>query len=368
MNKNDWQNAFGPVPDAFREQVNDTLMRLEEREMRKRTKFSAALIAALLAITLLTGAAFAAAQLNIWKALDSACPILPLEGADELVATDLAAAETDCFRVIVQEGVYDGYGAIVKLHIEPKDPERYAVITDFAMAGDLGDQYIAEVVEDENGMRYERIVGRKDGKEIIFLSTPSLSVDNEIADADSFGADHMFNSFRDQYNEDGSADFWINGMFVYNLPDTLNVSLRVRGMDADHNTAYGSIENLAFDLVKNNKERTVRLTPAESGKIEGFELVDATITFTEVRGYIAVEYVDSTKDRDMGVSLRLLDKNGNEITTGGGQCTELDNGHYRWEMEMQSFEEIPEAMILEARIIGDSAIGRIECKVEEISG
>lgn len=335
--------------------------------MRKRTKFSAALIAALLTITLLTGAAFAAAQLNIWKALDTACPIIPLEGADDLVATDLAAAETDYFRVIVQEGVYDGYGAIVKLRVEPKNPEKYAIITDFAMAGDLGDQYISEVVEEENGMRYERIVSRKDGKEIIFLSTPSLTVSSEITNAASFGVDHMFNSFRDQYNDDGSAEFWINGMFAYDLPDTLNVSLRVRGMDAECNTVYGSIENLTFDLVKNNKERTVRLTPAESGKIEGFELVDATITFTEVRGYISVEYIDSTQDQDMGVNLRLLDQNGKEITTGGGQCADLDNGHYRWEMEMQSFEEIPETMILEARIIGESTLGRIECKVEEIA-
>ena len=53
MKKRDWQNAFGPAPDAFRERVNETLMRLEEQNMRRRTKFSTTLIAAALIAALL---------------------------------------------------------------------------------------------------------------------------------------------------------------------------------------------------------------------------------------------------------------------------------------------------------------------------
>ena len=369
MNRNDWQEAFGPTPDAFRNRVDATLNRLEEREMRRSIKFSTALAAAMLALALLAGAAFAAARLDIWESLQYADPIIPLEGADELVVTDLATAETNYFRVFVQEGVYDGYSAIVKLHVEPKNPEKYAIITDFAMIGDVGDEYISEVVKEyEGGIKEERIVGRKDGKEIIFLSTPRLLIDGEISSADAFGVENLFNSFLDQYNPDGSVDFWISSEFAHGLPGALNILLSMRGMNAEHNTVYGSIDKLSFELVKNNGERTVRLTPVDDSKIEGFELIDAQIVFTEVRGYISVEYIDSTKDADMGLSLRLLDQNGKEITSGGGHCWEMENGHECWELTIQSFEEIPETMLLEVHVIGENILGQIECKVEEITG
>lgn len=371
MNRKDWQQAFGPTPDAFRARVDETLERLEERDMRKRTKFSTTLVAAALITVLLMGAAVAATKLDIWESLNYADPIIPLEGADELVATDLASAENDYFRVTVQEGVYDGFGTIVKLHFEPKDPEKHVLLADFADPADVGDEYITEVVKEyDDGIKDERITGRKDGKEIIFLSTPRLTVSGENVDSEALGLETLFNSYREQYNPDGSADFWIDGLFAHDLPDTLNVMLNVRGMDYEHNDVYGAIEKLTFDLVKSNKERVVQLTPVGQNKIEGFELVDAKITFTEVRGYISVEYTGSAADDDQGagVSLRLLDADGNEFTSGSGRCMEVENRHHRWEMEMQSFEEIPETMTIEVHIISESAIGKIECKVEEIEG
>lgn len=368
MNRNDWQEAFGPAPDAFRDRVDATLNRLEEREMRRSVKFSTALVAAVLVTVLLAGAAFAASQLNIWEALNYADPIIPLKGADDLVTTDLASAENDYFRMIVQEGVYDGYGTIVKLRCEPKDPEKYAIITDLAVPANLGDEYITEVVRvHEDGMKEERITGRKDGKEVIFLSTPRLIVNGESPNGEAMGYEHLFNSYRDQYNNDGSAEFWISGMSAHNLPDTLNVVLSVYGRDVNYSDAYGSIEKLTFELVKNNKERTVRLTPSEDAKVDGFELIDAQITFTEVRGYIVVEFTGSSEEQGMGVSLNLLDADGNQITTGGGQCMQLENGHYRWEMEMQSFEEIPDILILEVKMIDGDPIGCIECTVEPVT-
>lgn len=370
MNQKDWQNTFGPTPDEFRERVNETLNRLEEREMRRSIKFSTSLVAAVLAVALLAGAAFAAAKLDIWEALNMATPIIPLEGADDLVATDIASAENDFFRVTVQEGVYDGFGAIVKLKVEPKDPEKYAIISDFATQGDVGDEYISEVVKTyDDGMTAEQIVGRKDGKQIIYLSTPRLIVSAEGTDAevDADDLENLFSTFKDRYNSDGSAEFWISGIAGKNLPDTLSVSLNARGMDKDYNTAYGSIENLAFTLTKNsNSQRTIKLVPASDQSIDGFELVDAQITFTEVRGYMSIEYAATRKDGS-DISLHLLDKDGKEFTTGNGHCVPLENGHSLWVMEMQSLAEIPESIILEAHIVGESAIGRIECKVEQVS-
>lgn len=332
--------------------------------MRRSIKFSTSLVAAVLAVVLLAGAAFAAAQLNIWEALNNADPIIPLEGADELVATDLAVAENEYFRILVQEAVYDGYGAIVKIKAEPVNPDTHIILANYMIAADVPnlDEYIIEE-NTTDGIGWSEIIGRKDGKEIIWLGTPQPKTTNVDPDK-TFD---LFNSYRDQANPDGSLDIWITGTFANDLPDTLNINLSTRGMDAEYNTVYGSIENLTFDLIKNNRERTVQLTPAGGSQIDGFELVDARITFTEVRGYISVEYTGSAEEQDTGVSLRLLDKDGNQITTGSGQCMELENGHFRWELEMQSFDEIPETMILEVRIIDEGAIGQIECNVEEIT-
>lgn len=368
MNQKDWQNTFGPTPDEFRERVNDTLNRLEEREMRRSIKFSTSLVAAVLAVALLAGAAFAAAKLDIWEALNMATPIIPLEGADDLVATDIASAENDFFRVTVQEGVYDGFGAIVKLKVEPKDPEKYVIITDFAMSGDLDDEYITEVETYDDGMTAEQIVGRKDDKQIIYLTTPRLiaSAEGTDTEVDVSDLEDLFSTIKDCYNSDGSAEFWISGIAGKKLPDTLSVALNVRGMDKDYNTAYGSIENLAFDMTRSSSsQRTIKLVPASDQSINGFELVDAQITFTEVRGYMSIEYA-ATKKEGSDISLHLLDKDGKEFTTGNGQCMQLENGHYLWEMEMQSLAEIPESIILETHIVGESATGRIECKVEQI--
>jgi len=96
--------------------------------------------------------------------------------------------------------------------------------------------------------------------------------------------------------------------------------------------------------------------------------VDCKATFTEVRGYLSAEYIGSAQDEGIGISLNLLNTEGKQITTGGGHCMELENGHSLWEMEMQTFEEIPETIIIEARIIGENTLGQIECKVEEIEG
>ena len=67
----------------------------------------------------------------------------------------------------------------------------------------------------------------------------------------------------------------------------------------------------------------------------------------------------------MGIDFRLYDGDGNRITTGAGNCTEVD-GIWHWNMEMQSFAEIPETIWLEAKVIGeDKTLGRVECRLIE---
>ena len=127
MNQREWQNAFGDVPDTFRHQLRSTLNGLEEVKMKKRTKVSTLLIAAALAVALLAGAGIAATKLGVFHMLDTAEPILPLEGAEALVGTNLGTVENDVAKLTVEQAVFDGQGALVQLRIAPKDAEKYVM-------------------------------------------------------------------------------------------------------------------------------------------------------------------------------------------------------------------------------------------------
>ena len=62
----------------------------------------------------------------------------------------------------------------------------------------------------------------------------------------------------------------------------------------------------------------------------------------------------------MDISFRLYDGEGNEIHTGsGGGMFDAETGIYREQQEMQSFDEIPTSLILEAKAIGGEVLGRI---------
>ena len=80
MKRTDWQNAFGEVDEDFHLRLRSTLDGLEERDMKKRKNLTAILLAAALIVALLAGAGIAASQLGVFHMLDSADPIVPLEG------------------------------------------------------------------------------------------------------------------------------------------------------------------------------------------------------------------------------------------------------------------------------------------------
>ena len=123
MKRTDWQNAFGEVPEDFHLRLRSTLDGLEERDMKKRKNYTAILLAAALIVALLAGAGIAASQLGVFHMLDSADPIVPLEGAQELVGTNLGSVENEMVKLTVEEAVFDGQGALVQLRIAPKDDQ-----------------------------------------------------------------------------------------------------------------------------------------------------------------------------------------------------------------------------------------------------
>ena len=141
MNRKDMQRAFGNADDAFRLRLRQTLDGLEEKEMKKKYRLSTVLIAAVILVAVLAGAGIAASRLGIFDFLDTANPIVPLPGAEEMVATNLGTSENEYAVLSVEEAVFDGQGVMVKCRLTPKDAEKYAMFNAF-MQGAPDDIYI----------------------------------------------------------------------------------------------------------------------------------------------------------------------------------------------------------------------------------
>lgn len=159
--------------------------------MKKRYKFSTALVAAVLLAAVLAGAAFAAGMLGIFDFLkNSANPIVPLEGAEGMVATHLGVSENEWAALTVEEGVFDGQGVLLKCRIAPKDAEKYAMFNCF-MQGAPEDVYILEnapaevgegssAVYSDDGILRERITNMP-GKQELLIDGEAVEIPTDRA-------------------------------------------------------------------------------------------------------------------------------------------------------------------------------------------
>lgn len=104
------------------------------------------IVAALLALSAI---AFAATKLNLFSSMTRYTnPIVPLDGAEELVETGLGSAENEWATVTVEEAAYDGQGAMALVRITPKEPEKYALLNDLLM-DTPEDEYDIRIVHEE---------------------------------------------------------------------------------------------------------------------------------------------------------------------------------------------------------------------------
>jgi len=404
MTKREWQQAFGDAPEDFLDRLGDTLRDLEERDMKKRYKFTTMLAAAIVAALLIAGAAFAAERLGLFRALKSAEPIRPLEGAEELVATNLGTVEDEYVKLTVEEAVYDGQGALVQLRIAPANPELYAVLNDlvqdtpeavyehetqlvpvpenFDEAAYL--RSIGRTKEDafveRDGVRYfnpedqaNYTVRRRDGKALIHYFPEGLLPGVSEADAEAWGveADNYLYSWSGEEQADGSVMLWGSGFSERPMGDRLDLSVEL-----DYQVGDGESRRLRLPiaLARVEDERRARLLPEGDSELEGFVFRDAEITFTRVRGYLSVEYdYQYLGDDDMGVDFRLYDESGETITTGGGRGNWEDMTPGEWTRlrsveEIQSLDAWPGEIAVEVFRIGEGekgVLGRIRCRVEE---
>lgn len=164
---------------------------------------------------------------------------------------------------------------------------------------------------------------------------------------------------------DGSVLLWFDAYSEMPLPDTVEMKL------------YGSVyldgeefplEDIAFSLAKMEPERTVSFIPENDGRIgERIRVRTVNIALTKVRAYLTIEYeYQPVEAESMGISFRLYDGEGNEIPSGSGSSTFDETAGLYWEQqEMQSFDEIPTSLILEAKAIGGDVLGRLTVTLQE---
>lgn len=387
--------------------------------MKKRYKFSTVLVAAAI-VTVLAATAFAASMLGIFDFIkDRAEPIVPLEGAEEMVATNLGTSENKLATLTVEEAVFDGQGVLVKCRLTPKDTEKYAMFNSF-MQETPEDVYVTEIIPAEfgegneeiqsengvmsiintsgsqqlliNGEAVEiptdrevalqkglpvylnngtlcytelddfRVLGRRDGRETIGYWI-HVTVDDDLIIPDTSNA---------QEQEDGSIVWWQSGIADEALNvDSIEVHVSAQLYEGDETGNVKPVVNdISFTLPKSEAERLYSIVPVGDGKGERFEILSGSIAFTKLRGYFNVNYTyeQAETGEDMGITFHVYDADGKKITTGSGSGSfEPDENGVRWcSMEMQSFEEVPESIWLEAKVIGeDKTLGKVECRLVE---
>lgn len=423
MKRTDWQSAFGEVPEDFHLRLRSTLDGLEERDMKKRKNLTVTLLAAALIVALLAGAGIAASQLGVFHMLDNADPIVPLEGAQELVGTNLGSVENELVKLTVEEAVFDGQGALVQLHIAPKAADRYVLFDsmlqdapeelfetecvpveleegeqEFEMDGKMirivnsGEdvQLLVDGAEVEipasaeealaqnlpiyitdgkvcyADMQEYRVLGSRDGRAILGY-WPLICVEGESEDMESLGLENFFDTMDAEGQADGSVIVWASG--YAEEPMNLDALTITCGAEVYQGDETIELEALTLKLPRSEAERRVRIEPVGDGTGERFKILSGSIAFTKVRGYMQLDYSykQAETGEEMGIDFRIYDADGERIPTGSGGCTpDADGSTFHLVCEMQSFAEVPETIWLEAKVIGeDKTLGRVECRLIE---
>ncbi len=372
MKKRQWSDIYGETPISFQMKVENTLKRLEEPEMKKRYSFSMILVAAVL-IVLLAGTAVAMGYSHIMEYFERG-QIQPLDGAEELIQTNFGTQELEetPIQIIIEESVFDGNTAVVQLLISPTNPEEHALLN-MGIQDYPESVYDLEITDRSNGNQSIRVVRRKDGKEIINYSVSLRQADENAAY--TFGMDTL----DAEELENGSVRVWLEGKVIEGFAN--QIELIVSGKydflnELSKESSMGYTYSYSKEIVLNNPNRTItaKLMPVDNMGGERFEIMSAWLEYSPLIGQLTVEYAydPDLNNEPMGIEFRLYDADGMRIAARSGSETYLGTREDSWELlrlkdEVQSFEQFPERVYLEAKVIGeDKTLGRVECLVTEV--
>ena len=407
-----FRDAMPETPAHFVRAMDETLERIENMKQKKNYARTAVLIA--LAAALLVGGAFAAGNWNLFRPMtDSADPIEPLPGADELIETNLARVENDYVTVEVIEALYDGQTAMAAVRIAAKDPAEYVPFHAFLQEAPE-EEYITgrtavpcgegrqtlitgdaeyEIVNEPgavqlfvNGAEVEiplsdaeavdrnlpvyladgalyyanqwdyRVTGRRDGRKLL-----GYSIAMTCAEPSDEGTWAMA-----EEQPDGSVILWLEQNMPAAGEDRITVLLS-GSVTADGETI--PLSEAEFTLTSESDVRTTAYRPA--GELERVRIRSVEYAMTPVKGYVTVvyEYLP-LESESMGIAFRLMDGEGNPVPTGSGWRKE-EEGEDGWlvvteRAEVQSFAEPPEELAVSFKVIGqEEVLGSISLAITE---
>ena len=308
MNRRDFQSAVPPTPAHFEHAVDAALAQIGRAENthvhRVREKhLSRRILIAAAALLLLAGMALAVgARFGIFDFYNSVAgdPIVPLEGAEAVIQSDVARLETASGAMItVEEAAWSG--------------SSFTVVTHFVPAPDA------------EGVPFP----------------PDLRVLN--AEWEDLGSS-------DQSFPDGSVNWLHSGRMLDAdaAPQVLECALSVQLGGGD-----GVVE-IPFEIRHSDAGAKLRLLPRNAG--ERWSVVSAEIDCGSLESTLDERYrYQPLPEELMGVSLRLFTAEGDEIPweSGSSAWEEQADGTLVWHvvLRIQSMDAVPETLILRPKVI-----------------
>ena len=310
MKRNEIRNSVPQTPAHFVRAMDETLERIESMNIHRKTAkrpTRTLLIAALIAV-LLAGTAVAVGQaFGIFEMMT----LKPLDGAEEIIQTNVGQFDGTHGGITIEEAAYSGntYSLLIRV-----------------TAGEDCD-----------------------------IGLPELSIQNaEYEDMGFFGT---------QIREDeAGTTYLMSGIVLDDIPEILEgeiISRIYRNGDM--------LETLTapFQLL-NTEAASAQLIPLNEGK--QWQFVSASLSLGELFAVFEVRYICDVAQDEMGVDIILFDADGNrlESASGTGFDEEDEDGTivHGWRTEYQSFDTLPEKLILKPKIIGEDAwLDPIECAV-----
>ncbi len=361
MNNKDFRAAVPDMPLSFARKMDETLERIENMETKKRKISPRALIICAILVVTLIGSAIAATECRVF---DFLWHMNPLEGAENLIETNVGVYENEYVRVAIEEAAYDGQGVMLYIRATPLKPEThplYSTIIDTENESD----WVYKYTEYEDGSWLSEFLGRADGKEFVVFGV-SVTVKDEN------GKEIWLDAWDAKREADGSVILYADGFSDEKLGETAVLTAKVRSHvcapDASKKMDLPT-EEIIHTMPKVNAARNFNLIPVSAEDVPYFDLIDGEISFTPVRGYMKIRYAyQEREDEPMGVTMKLCLPDGAEIYVGssGSNLIGKENGFEILEelSEIQSCETLPETITIRVKVIGEARyLCDIECKV-----